>query len=122
MVNDYRDLEVWKKGVDISVSIDNITNKFSAAQRFGRGYHMQKTADSISMNIAEGSIRQYTKEYIQFCYISLGSCAELETQVEIARRCNVMKQDDTGVLAEMLDHERRMLRNLIKSLKRNRGN
>jgi len=38
----------------------------------------------IPSNIAEGFNRFHNKEYKQFLYIALGSCAELETQIKIA--------------------------------------
>ena len=50
---------------------------------------MQRCAVSIPSNIAEGAARQTKKEYIQFLYIALGSLAELETQLIIAREINL---------------------------------
>jgi four helix bundle protein len=49
-------------------------------------------------------------------FISLGSCAELETQIEIACDLEYMMIDERNKLLEILDHESRMLRNLIKKL------
>lgn len=46
---------------------------------------MQRSAVSIPSNIAEGAARQGKKEYIHFLYIALGSLAELETQIIIAK-------------------------------------
>ena len=79
---------------------------------------MQKTAISIPSNIAEGHARQHTREYQQFCHIALGSCAELETQLTIAQRRSYVSNYDFDKLEEDLDHESRMLQNLIKGLKK----
>jgi len=87
-------------------------------EKFGLASHMQKTAVSIPSNIAEGFARQHTKEYQQFCHVSLGSCAELETQLIIANRRHYISNDSFQKLEEYLDHESRMLMNLIKSLRR----
>lgn len=78
---------------------------------------MQRTAISIPSNVAEGFARQHTKEYKQFCYVALGSCAELETQLIIAGRHNYICKDYYSRLSEFIDHESRMLMNLIKALK-----
>ena len=79
---------------------------------------MRRTSESIPSNIAEGAVRQYTKEYMQFCYIALGSCAELETQVVLAGRRKLIDGKDDKELREYLNHEIRMIRNLIKSLRK----
>ena len=71
--------------------------------------HMQKTAISIPSNIAEGHARQHTREYLQFCHIALGSCAELLTQLTIAKRRSYVSDEYFAKLEDDLDHESRML-------------
>lgn len=117
-IKSYRELDVWKKGIEIVDLVYKVTNKFPREERYGLAAHMQRTAVSIPSNIAEGFSRQHTKEYQQFCYIALGSCAELETQLIIAQRRKYLSNEDFTKLEEYLDHESRMLRNLIKSLSR----
>jgi four helix bundle protein len=48
--------------------------------------------------------------------VALGSCAELETQIEIASELAYMSAETKSSLLEKLDHEMRMLRNLVKKL------
>lgn len=115
-VKSYKDLEVWKKGIEIVDLVYEITSKFPKEEKYGLAGQMQKAAVSIPSNIAEGFSRQHTKEYQQFCYISLGSCAELNTQTIIAQRRRYMSAEDFKRLEEYLDHESRMLMNLIKNL------
>ncbi len=77
---------------------------------------MRQAAVSIPSNVAEGFRRYHNKEYKQFLYISLGSCAELETQVTIAKELKYLQVSDETVLLEKLDHLCRMTMNLIKRL------
>ena len=79
---------------------------------------MQNASISIPSNIAEGCERHHTPEYIQFTYVSLGSCAELYTQLKIARKRNYIDEKCAEAIEKMIVHERRMLLNLIKSLKK----
>lgn len=116
-IKSYKELDVWKKGIEIVDLVYEVTNKFPTEERYGLAAHMQRTAVSIPSNVAEGFTRQHTKEYQQFCYIALGSCAELETQLIIAQRRNYLSSEDFAKLEEYFDHESRMLMNLIKSLK-----
>ena len=71
---------------------------------------------SIPSNIAEGFVRAHPKEYRQFLYISLGSCAELDTQSIISNRRRYVADKDLNELAENLNHEARMLTNLINRI------
>ncbi|GAG86766.1 unnamed protein product [marine sediment metagenome] len=64
--------------------------------------------------IAEGFNRFHNKEYKQFLYVALGSCAELETHIEIALELKYIDSKNKEVLLEKIDHESRMLTNLIK--------
>lgn len=116
-ITSFRDLDVWKKGIEIVDLVYNLTKKFPLNEKYGLSQHLQKTAISIPSNIAEGFVRQHTKEYVQFCHIALGSCAELETQAIIAFRQNYLKQSDLDSLNSLLDHESKMIVNLIKSLR-----
>jgi len=71
---------------------------------------------SIPSNIAEGFVRHHSKEYKQFLYISLGSCAELDTQLIIANRRNFLTMEKLEELAEDINHESRMIASLISKL------
>ena len=77
---------------------------------------MRRSAVSIPSNVAEGFRRHHNKEYKQFLYVPLGSCAELETQVTIAKELKYIGQDKEAVLLEKLDHICRMISNLLKKL------
>ncbi len=77
---------------------------------------MRRASVSIPSNISEGFNRYHNKEYKQHLYIALGSCAELETQVEVAFELDLLGEDSKNEIFEKIDHETRMLRNLIKKL------
>lgn len=115
-IQSYKDLEVWKKGIKIVNLVYDLTRQFPSSERFGLQSQMQRACVSIPSNIAEGFARQHIKEYQQFCYMALGSCAELETQLIIAHGRNYTSQETYHQLAESIDHESRILMNLIKGL------
>ena len=115
-IKSYKDLDVWKKGMDIVDLLYDVTTSFPSEEKFGLANHMQRTVVSIPSNIAEGFLRQHTKEYKQFLRVSLGSCGELETQLIISQRRKFINENDFDKLEEMLNHECRMLMSLIKAL------
>ena len=70
-IKSYKELDVWKKGIEIVDGVYKMTEKFPKEERYGLANQMQRAAVSIASNIAEGFARQHTKEYQQFCYIAL---------------------------------------------------
>ena len=115
-VKDYKDLKVWKKGIEIVDKIYTLTAKFPKEELYGLTIQMRKASVSIPSNISEGFARGHTNEYRQFLRISLGSCAELDTQSIIANRRKYITKQELDDLSENLNHESRMLVNLIKTL------
>ena len=115
-IRNFRDLEVWQLGKKIVVAIYKGTRNFPTDERFGLTAQMRRAAVSIPSNIAEGFNRFGNKEYRQFLHIALGSCAELETQIELSCELGFLKEEAAAELLEKLDFESRMLRNLVKRL------
>jgi four helix bundle protein len=115
-VKDYKDLKVWQKGIDIVDSIYSATESFPRDELYGLVSQMRRAAVSVPSNIAEGFVRHHTKEYKQFLYMSLGSCAELDTQIVIAGRRKYVGKKNIDELAEDINHETRMLVSLINKL------
>ena len=77
---------------------------------------MRRAAVSIPSNIAEGFARFHNKEYRQFLYISLGSCAELITQIALASRLKYLEDRSADKLSIETDEISRMTMSLIKKL------
>jgi len=112
----FRDLEVWRLGKAIVLEIYKTTKTFPIEEIYCLTNQMRRAAVSIPSNIAEGFSRYHNKEYRQLLFVALGSCAELETQIEIAYELGYLDKSSSQSLLEKLDHESRMLRNLIKKL------
>ena len=115
-VKDYKDLKVWQKGIEIVDKVYAITASFPKDELYGLVNQMRRAAVSIPSYIVEGFVRQHNKEYKQFLYISLGSSAELDTQLIIAHRRNYIAKNKLEDLAEDINHESRMLVSLINRL------
>ena len=114
-VRSYRDLKVWQRSKLLALEVYKVTQAFPKEERYGLTSQLRRAAVSIPSNIAEGNARS-TKDYQRFLDISLGSLAELETQLEIA--CALAYLSTTtleNLLNETLEIGR-MLSGLIKSL------
>ncbi|MBI5854797.1 MAG: four helix bundle protein [Nitrospirae bacterium] len=116
VARNFRDLEVWKLGKAIVIDAYQLTKAFPRDELYGLVSQIRRASVSIPSNVAEGFNRRHNAEYRQFLYVALGSCAELETHIEIAQDLGFMKATEEERLLEQLDHESKMLRNLIKRL------
>ena len=80
-VRSYRELIVWKKGMELTKAVYALTQHFPSDERFGLTSQLRRAAVSVPSNIAEGQARRSSAEFRQFISVSLGSLAELETQL-----------------------------------------
>ena len=115
-ITTYRQLNIWKMGIELVKDIYKLTEKFPAKETYGLIAQMRRSSISIPTNVAEGFRRYHNKEYKQFLYISSGSCAELETQLTISKELKYLQESDETRLLEKLDHIGRMISALIKKL------
>jgi four helix bundle protein len=115
-LNSYKDLQAWKISMDFVIDIYKLTSKFPSNELYGLTNQIRRCAVSIPSNLAEGSGRKNTREYIHFLYISNGSLSELETQLEISYKLGYIK--DIEYLNDKMRYIRSMLVGLIRSLER----
>ena len=115
-IKTYRDLNIWNAGIELVKDIYRLTDKFPKHEMYGIVSQMRRSAISIPSNVAEGFKRYHNKEYRQFLYVTLGSCAELETQITIAKELKYIQADKETMLLERLDHVGRMITSLLKKL------
>lgn len=79
--------------MDLVKEIYEITSNFPKDEIYCLTQQVRRSAISIPSNIAKGASRNSKKEFIQFLYIALGSCSEIETQLLIAKKLNYYIED-----------------------------
>jgi four helix bundle protein len=113
-VRTHKDLDVWNKAMELAEKLYSLTTKFPKEERYGFTFQIRRSAVSIPSNIAEGAARNSNKEFIQFLYVAMGSLAEIETQLLLAKRLKLINESDVFNDMESI---RKMLLGLIKFLK-----
>jgi four helix bundle protein len=111
----HKDLIVWKKGIGLVKLIYQATQSFPKEELYGLVSQMRRSAVSIPSNIAEGHGRCSDKELLRFLFISLGSTAELETQLLIACQLNFIQDSSYTEINDLIDEVRKMLVSLIRT-------
>lgn len=116
LVNSYKDLIVWQKAMDLVVEIYRTTESYPRSELYGLCSHTRKTSISIPSNIAEGRRRSSRKDYHKFLIIAYASGAELETQIEIAKRLPFSNNLNFNKVDSLLDEVMRILNKMTSSL------
>ena len=112
----YKDLIVWRKGIELAKLIYMVTGQFPTEERLGLVSQMRRAAVSIPSNIAEGPARHTTTEFIQSISHAEGSLAELNTQLILATELRFCSVNEIGRASELLENLRRMLNGLRRKL------
>jgi len=114
-IQSYRDLEAWKIGMDLVVAVYGLTRDFPREELYGLSSQLRRAGVSIPSNIAEGH-QQGTKSYAHFVSVAIGSLAEVETQVEVAKRLRYVSAQELAPVSDLAGHLRRVLHGLRRSL------
>ena len=115
-INDFKDLRIWQKGMDIAEKCYFLTKVFPKDELYGMVQQIRRSAASIPANIAEGYGRRYRGEYLRFLNISQGSINELETHLILSGRVGLCSQKEAETIITLLKQESKMIISLIKKL------
>ena len=113
-VERFEDLEIWQEARELCKLVKEITSKgvFNSDYRFKD--QIRASSGSTMDNIAEGFEREGNKQFLQFLYISKGSCGEVRSQVYRAFDYNHINQDE---LNELIDRTIKLSKRISKFIK-----
>lgn len=113
-MNNYRELKVWQKSMDLVEAVYTITSNFPKEEKYGLISQINRSAVSIPSNIAEGAGRNSNKEFRNFLGIANGSTNELNTQLLLSIRIGYAKQNDLEDIFSLINEIQKMNFALIK--------
>jgi four helix bundle protein len=82
----FEELKVWHIAADLSNEIDLLVKTFPVEERYSLASQMKRAADSVVLNIAEGSTGQTVPEFKRFLDIALRSAIEVVACLYLARK------------------------------------
>lgn len=89
----FESLKIWNKALELSVEINEMAKCFPKYEVFNLCNQVRKAADSIVLNIAEGSTGQTNPEFKRFLNYSLRSCIEVVSCLFIAKKKNYIQHE-----------------------------
>jgi len=116
-INSYKDLKIWQKGIELVEVIYKITVSFPQNEQYGITSQIRRSSVSVPSNIAEGWGRGYNNNFLQFIKIARGSLYELETQLIIAYKIQLITKEDFEIIQNLILIESKMINSFITTLK-----
>ena len=90
----FEKLEIWKLAIDLADNVHKLTRNFPKEEMFSLTSQMKRAADSVSLNIAEGSTGQSDVEQSRFLGYSQRSALEVVNCLYLALRRNYIDQQE----------------------------
>ena len=110
----YRDLKVWRKGVDLATGIHRLTREFPKEEIFSLASPMRTCAVDISAAIADGNGRKTGRENVSCLRMALAGVYRLQTYLDVAEALGCVERSNTESLRTLALEEERMLGGLIR--------
>ena len=105
--HNYKNLKIWKLGLEISKDVSDILVNFPKHEVYGLNSQLSRCSVSMPSNIAEGSSRT-EKSFSHFLDVSLGSSFELGTQLLIARHRSYIDKEELEKLEKKIEEFQKM--------------
>lgn len=112
----FEQLRVWQKSLELTYLVDLTTKTFPKEELFILTSQIKRAADSVSLNIAEGSTGQSNKEFVKFLRYALRSNIEVVGCIFIARKRNMISDENFSKIYNLSEEILAMISALIKRL------
>lgn len=116
-MHNFKELKIWQRAMDFVVEIYTITKEFPGEEKFGLINQQRRSAVSIPSNISEGAGRASNPQFKYFLEISMGSCNELITQLELSYRLSFISSEQKDELIDEATQIYKMILGFYNTLK-----
>lgn len=112
----FEELNVWQKALELSAQVHQLTRGFPKEELYILTSQIKRAADSIGLNIAEGSTGQSNSEFRQFLGYAVRSAIEVIACLHIGRKRELVREHDFQRLYDQTTKVLRMTQGLRKTI------
>jgi four helix bundle protein len=117
----FEKLEIWQLAIILANDVHNLTRDFPKEEMFSLVVQMKRAADSISLNIAEGSTGQSNAEQAKFLRYAQRSALEVVNCLYLAIKRNYINKETFDKFYAELDKIAAKIQAFKNHLKINSG-
>ena len=118
LVERFEDLVAWQKARLFANDVFNASRGQSFRKDFGLNDQINRSALSVTANIAEGFDRGSRAEFARFLVIAKGSCAETRSHLYMAQDRGYLSAAEAGVLLNHAEEVARIVTALLAAVRR----
>ncbi len=113
----FEQLQVWQSGIELSDKINMVCKNFPKDELFILTSQIKRAADSVSLNIAEGSTGQSNSEFNRFLGYALRSAIEVVSCLYLAKNRKYIQENEFKELYDFIDSLCKKIQALRNTLK-----
>jgi four helix bundle protein len=113
----FENLEVWQEALELTGIVHEASGKFPVKELYVLTSQIKRAADSVALNIAEGSTGQSNREFKKFLGYAIRSCIEVVACIYVAKRRKIILDDDFIAVYNFSDRLVKRIQALKKAIK-----
>jgi len=95
----FEKLQVWQKAILLSKAVNQVLQRFPIEEKkYVLSQQIKRAADSVALNIAEGSTGQSNKEFARFITIANRSAIEVVCAIYLAKSREIISKEDFDLI------------------------
>ncbi len=110
-MHNFQQLRIWQRSMDLAEEVYKIAATFPKEEKYGLSSQIRRCAVSVPSNISEGAGRGTNGQFRQFLEYSMGSCNEVQTQLELARRFKYVSDE---LAQQLIDEAMQVFKMILK--------
>ena len=112
----FESLKIWQASLELADDIDKLAQTFPKHELYSLSSQIKRAADSVSLNIVEGSTGLSNIEFRRFLWIANRSALEVVGCLFLAKRRNYLAEEAFNKLYLQIEILVKMIQALINSL------
>ncbi len=112
----FESLKVWQEALELADESDLIVQTFPTHELYSLSSQMKRAANSVSLNIVEGSTGLSNKEFKRFLSIANRSALEVIGCLYLAVRRKYIDEEKFKLMYERIEKLVKMIQALINSI------
>lgn len=120
-ISNFEDIDSWQKSRLLTKKIYEITETGKFSEDYGLKDQVQRASVSVMSNIAEGFERGGNKEFIQYLFQARASCAELQSQLYVAKDIKYISGEKFDELISLSSEVSKLISGFISYLSDSEG-